>query len=461
MSLRLEPARPRRHAPTGCQGACSGPGCRRGGVWGVSRDRRLPGTAGRGIAGGYVPRVLVTLLGLWASGCQSTGSGKTGLPGDLRSAKEQAGRRWNAVRSQIKARLAADHLSAGHLREAQAELREALGLDPDNPELRVLEARLHLAEGRIDQAQARLEGARGIGAPRQQAEVEYLLGTIWQQRQRWELALDHFVHAAQKDPDEVTYVAAVVQCLLQMGSADLAREHLETSEARLGWTPEWQVAWAECSEQLGDWCAAAATWRRLAALAESDATLRERLGMALYRCGEYAEAADVLRGCLESTDKADPSDATREADGLRAVLRLALADCLIELRRFGAAGEQLRTVLRADPGNARALLLTARMHAARQDYAGAWQAARRAVELAPDSVAALELAAGLAARAGRPAEARELAQRLIALPGGTGSRVARAILGADPVGAAQLASDARVQVLRPARTGFCPGSQAE
>ncbi|MCA9245287.1 MAG: tetratricopeptide repeat protein, partial [Phycisphaerales bacterium] len=131
------------------------------------------------------------LLALLSAGCESPG---------FRAAKAQSEERWQAARAKVKAQLAADQLESGNITAAAVELAEATRQDPDNQELIPLRAKVHLAAGELNQAQRALESGYG---PDSSPEIDYLLGVVWQQRERWDAALECFERAARKAPREV------------------------------------------------------------------------------------------------------------------------------------------------------------------------------------------------------------------------------------------------------------------
>ncbi len=350
-------------------------------------------------------------------GCQAT----------HQQAKQQATGRWNTVRAQVKAKLAADQLDAGNVADAAGELAEAGRLDPTLTELVPLQARVHLAGGKTHKAQQVLENATLEGPAR--AEAEYLLGIVWQHRQRWDAALEHFTRASRQAPDEIAYFVAVVQALLQLGQTEQALDQLRFGQEKFGWTGAYQAAWAECHEQLGDWDAAAAAWSRVIGTNATDPGIRERLAMALYQAARLSEATPIFEQLVEEDGTglqpvgSEPSDC----------LRLALADCLLEDGRIDAAHTHVAAVLRRDEGRAAAWRLLARALAAQGRFERALQAARRALQIDPDNAQSLELAAALASRSGDQELAVTLATHLLERHHDGGNHVARAILSAATV----------------------------
>lgn len=337
---------------------------------------------------------VVTVLAV-AGGCQTP----------QRQAREDAAQRWNLARARVKARLAADQFAGGNVSTAARELAEALRLDPSNPELIPLQARIWLAQGNTGAAAALLERTELAGSA--QGEIDYLLGVVRQQQQRWDEALALFLKAAERDEHRVAYVVAAAQLLLQLGRPHEALGMLMEKMARQGWTSAYQTAIAECHEQLGEWSAAASAWQHVAAAEGADPGARERLAVALFRARRYIEAAPVLAGLVEA-----------HAAEVPAWLRLMLAECYLAEGRCAAAREQVQAVLQRAPRDVAGLRLLARILGAGADYEAALRVAARAVELDPAGVPTLELAAALAWRAGDLGLATARAARLCQLDPG-------------------------------------------
>jgi tetratricopeptide (TPR) repeat protein len=332
--------------------------------------------------------LLVAATALALNGCTSTQS----------RARQESTERWNRVRAEVKAQLASDQLAAGHVDDAATQLAEAFRLDPENPQLRVLQAQVYLAQGDLAATERLLATVQAEGPLA--ARVEYLLGVVHEQHQQWPAALECFVCAASQDPEEVAYVVAIVQVMLQLGQAADALTLLESYEPEFGWTNAYHAARAECLEQVGNWPQAASAWRKVVD-ASDDPGIRERLATALCQAGQTAEAVRQLEELL-ATDDAYATPA----------LRLTLAECLFEERQLTAAHEHVNLVLYDDPRNVPALKLAARIFAAREQFQRACQNAEQALRLAPDDLGAHELAAALAFRIGDQGRALTLAKRI-------------------------------------------------
>lgn len=356
---------------------------------------------------------LALLAGCCAAGCHTP----------VTELKQSAAQRWNDVQARVKARLAEDRLAAGHVADAGTAIDEALRLNPDDPELRLLAARVRLAQDQAPQAERLLDGVPADGPAGSQRE--YLRGVIAQQRQRPDEALGYFLRALAGDPNEIAHLLAAVQTLQQLGRPEEAIQLLTDHQDRFGWTNAYFAALAECYEQCGQWESAVQCWRKVTGAAAGDRGLRERLAWALHRAGRLGEATDVLL------------ELEREVgDDLSDTLRVVLADGLLEAGRLEEARSQAARVLERDGRNAPALIVLARVLSRGGDHAAALRAVQRALAVQSDDVPALELAAGLALRTGQTALARSLAERLLRIPAQTtgaeqpGNPVAERVLAA-------------------------------
>lgn len=337
-----------------------------------------------------------------------------GCQAQQKTARQVAESRWNDVRADVKAELAAEQLKAGNFDAAAGEVAKARELAPDDVELKLTQARVLLARGQIGAARELLESIPPQPDP--PAEAHYLLGTIHQQLLEWPEAYECFARAAAADRREFAYAAAIVQVLLQQDAAGDAVEFLESLESQFKALPGYHAALAECHEQLGAWEDAAAAWRRVAGVGGDEALL-ERLALAQVRARQWPDAAETLQRLLVRPDAAPRRD-----------LRLALGQCLIETRRFEEAGRQLTPLFDGTAESVPALCLLATSLARQQHLDRALRVVDEALHIDPAAPDALELAAALSLRLGDKPRAAEFARRRLALADGANAEHARQIL---------------------------------
>ncbi len=336
-----------------------------------------------------VMTLIALAAGVAVTGCQTTQP----------TAREQANERWSVARAEVKAQLAADQFASGNIDAAAGELNEAYRLHPENPDYVPLRARIWLAKGKIAEAEALLTGTTLPG--RRQAEIEYLLGVVRQQQQRWSDALDAYLRAAEIDNDAVEYVIAAAQTWLQLGQPQQALEYLGSVSAKFGWTTVYQTTLAECHEMRGDWSAAASAWQRVAYTQGADREVRRRLADALYRSNRYLEAIPTL---VELVDAADEPDHQT---------RMMLAESYLAVGRNNDAQDQARAVLLAERDHTAALRLIARSLSAEGQYRAALRTAQQAMRHDTSDRHSLELVTALAWRVGERELATSTATRLL------------------------------------------------
>ncbi|MFN0136909.1 MAG: tetratricopeptide repeat protein [Phycisphaerae bacterium] len=353
-------------------------------------------------------RGVLGLALLSTCGCQSVPK--------QRIAREEANKRWNVTRADVKARLAGDELGAGRVEAAELHVEEALQLNPDDASLKILEARVRLARGGAGEALSALDAAERFGGPT--GEIEYLRGVIAQQRLAWDDAVRLFDLALERNPDDVAALAAAAQGRIQLGQAAEALERLEAARARLGWKPGFHAAVAECHEHLSNWSEAADAWR-MVSTATSDDEARERYALALLRAGRWGEAIGALRTCLDG-----------HADKPAFELRLALAEASLHIDDAATAREELAFALRDRGNDPRALRLMALTLAMEGDSARALALAEQVARQGGSvDACGAELAATIAWRSGNIAKAREWATALRRCAGQQDSAVVSLILG--------------------------------
>jgi len=337
---------------------------------------------------------LVLTIAMWSAGLLLCGCAAQTRHDAARDAAQE---RWNLVRSETKAKLASEQLSAGHLDQAAVQLAEARRLDPENAALQVMQARVLIGQGRSEDARLLLERVVAEGSLR--AEADYMLGILAQQRLDWDGALQHFLSAIDSDPSDVAHLTAAVQVLLQIGDAQSGLALLGQHERELGWQPAFEAAAAECYEQLGLWTDAARAWRR-AIRTDADAAITERLGLALWRAEDWGAAADVLAELPQGDEESGS-------------LRLALAECLIQLDRGDEARELLMPILRRNPRHLGALRLMVQAQVREGALEQALLTIARALHGAPADASLLELGAAVAHRLDRHDLAVRYAVRLL------------------------------------------------
>jgi len=237
-------------------------------------------------------------------------------------AKEAAVVRWKLARAGVKQRLADQMLSSGQFETAASEARRARALDPQNPELALLEARVSLARGRSDDAEPLLESVKADSSVA--AEALYLRGAIAQQEQHWEKARALFASAADAERENLTYFLALVEADLRSGDTVTALRRIDEKRVLFSHDAGFHAAEAECRELAGDWDGACSAWRKTVDATDNIEDQR-RLSRCLMAADRDAEAVDVLRELVPAGSADD---------------RLLLAEALLKLGNVREAASE-------------------------------------------------------------------------------------------------------------------------
>lgn len=331
------------------------------------RNRSVTRTAG----------VILGILASLLSGC---------VQNQMEPAREAGQARWNAARAQVKLQLAEEQFAAGELDTAALTLASARELNPDQPTLALLEARLDLSRGDLSAAQRTLDGANPELS--ETAERYYLAGMLAEATQAWPEAQAAYDHALQLRPEDFAYLSAAVQVRLTQQRATDALDLLKRAEGLHRWSTPYQILIAECHEQRGDWGRAAEAWGEVVT-AEPEVSSEERFALALVRARRFDQARTLLERLTAQTTDTEA----------KLPLLYALADCYLMLGSTSKAERIMGDALELGGSEQRLLTTLARV-AAQQ---GAWQSASRladqAVGNAPTTPESIALAAALALKA--------------------------------------------------------------
>ncbi|QOV90234.1 tetratricopeptide repeat protein [Humisphaera borealis] len=208
------------------------------------------------------------------------------------SEKEVAQKRWAAARSGVMVTLAKDQYRNGDLDRARTTVDDALRLSPENPQARLVSARLYIEKSQLESAERELIAARAITP--NDGEAYYLSGIVMQRWQKNDKALENYKIACEKSPAELAYVLAVAESLVSLDRANEALELLQSKADYFEHSGTIRDAIGQLYMQQGKYAEAARNFRQATVLAEDEPAIKERLAMALFKAGQHRETADVL-----------------------------------------------------------------------------------------------------------------------------------------------------------------------
>lgn len=284
--------------------------------------------------------------------------------------KNRAQQHWGRARANVMHALAKDQYSTGNFDPARKTVNDAIALDPNHGPLRVLSAKLAIESGQLELADKELAAARKINP--KDAEADYLSGVVYQRWQKHETALDYYVAAADKAPEELAYILARSEMLVVMGRHEEALRLLQAKVVYFEHSAVIRDAVGQLLVQFKKYDEAAEVLRQASILDTRDMTIQEHLALALFFGKQYREAIDPLRKLLAT-----------EPYAKRADLHSALGQCLMEIHKLREARQSFETAVQLDPQGSGNWLALARVALQQNDLPRAELSLRRAIALDP------------------------------------------------------------------------------
>jgi len=317
---------------------------------------------------GFQPVVLATgllILVLGVTGCQTTNK-------KLASAAGQD--RWNQVRARVKYQLAAQQYQAGLFTDVVKTLTESIAQQGRMPQSYTLLAQAHLELGNVGAATATLEAADQAGLT--SADLHYLRGVTFERRHQLEDAQNAFSKARALQPDNMEYLVAQVECLVEMERSADAQTILEGQASHALNHPRVAALAGHIAALHGDTDRAILCYTMALATEDQSPLIAEELGRLLVQDQRYEEALSVVRPLIEQTKESKSNGA----------LRRIVATCHLALGDPVSAKAVLVDYARSHPRDAAAQLLFAKAAIATSD----WLTALRAVGLAEQAAPQLD-----------------------------------------------------------------------
>jgi tetratricopeptide (TPR) repeat protein len=209
------------------------------------------------------------------------------------------------------------------------------------------------------------------------AEAWYVLGTVEQTLGRQQEALNAFAKAAGEDPLNPRHALAEAEMFVAIGEVEAAERSLATACDQMPGSAEVHASYGDVLSRLGRYAEAAGRYRVAMRLDPENTPFRERLALALFHSGAFAEAESLLADLQGSEPefaagwmsqmRADCLMALRKTEQARALYakvaetspktvaaRVGLARCAILQDRLPEAQAHLEQVLKERPGHSEA-----------------------------------------------------------------------------------------------------------
>lgn len=287
----------------------------------------------------------------------------------------------------------------GRLAEAADRLREALGLDPDDPESRHLLGVVVARLGDLEAGDRLIESAIALAPAESSYHVN--LGNVRQASGDLESGAACFRRAVELAPDNALARFNLARVLDDVGDAEgAAAEYRRTVDTAPSFADAHNNL-ATVLETLGRREEAIASYRRAVELEPDSALFADNLGKALQKAGRQGEA----EACHRTAIALVPGNASSHR---------YLGDALLDLKRPDEAEEFYRMALALDPRLPDVHNNMGHIQEQRHGYEGAEASYRACIELDPRHKAALTNLGQLQFRLGRMEEARQTFRHLLA-----------------------------------------------
>ncbi len=344
-----------------------------------------------------------TLVVAAASLCLALGSAGCGGSNKTKATnKKQAEQRWNSARAGVMLTLARDQYAGGNFDKCRKTIDDALKLDPQNPQLRMLSAKLSLEQGQLELAERELLVVREKLPT--DAESRYLGGVIYPRWQKPQAAYEMYAAAGERAPAELAYLLAEAEMLVSLDRQAEALTLLQTKVVYFESSPAIRDAVGQLLARAKRYREAADVLRQASILAADDNTIRERLGMTLYHDKQFKEAADVLEKLMLDERFATRSD-----------LYAVLGESQLQVGRYREARANYERAVELDPASGHLYLGLGRAAMECNDLKRAELALRKAQSIDPQAAEAHLMTGYLRLRQNRMKEALAAFQKAATL----------------------------------------------
>ncbi len=298
-----------------------------------------------------------------------------GCTANQEDARKEAFKRWYHARAKVVCQLGKDSLRVGRLDEAVKHARDALKLDSEYLEARVLLGKIHIERGEYNAAVAELEWARQQEP--EAAEVCYLLGVAQEKSGRLAQALESYRRCRSLDSANIDAVVATGEVLVTMERYAEAQQLIDEHLAEADGSPALYELAGRLAMMRRRHEQAARYYILARDMDYKNGRYAECLGQAQFFAGQYRQAAETL------------TELTRREDcEASAVTYAMLGDCLLALSRPKEARAAYFRATELDTGSSLVWVNMAKVSLALGDIGRALAAGREAFRLDNDSAEA-------------------------------------------------------------------------
>lgn len=235
------------------------------------------------------PVAALITMSLVMTGCGPTATGK--------KVRAEAQARLDSFGASFTYEQARQQFEAGQFDRAIVDADRAIAQAPERPEFHVLRGRILLEQQRLEAAMQSFQAA--IEADATHAESHYYAGIVQQRWMRDEEALEYYRAAFDAERDNVHYLLACAETLINMGRAQEAMALVEGKLAYFEYDPGLKQLLGQIAMIKGDPVAASRLYEEARLLSPEDHTLLEELVWVQFDAGRYGDCLASTRRLLE------------------------------------------------------------------------------------------------------------------------------------------------------------------
>lgn len=315
--------------------------------------------------------------------------------------KADAQGRWINARSGMFMQLAQNRYDSGQLDGAAESVSQALALEPDLHEAKVLVARILLQQGRYTQAAAKLSAE--VEAAPDSAELVYLLAIAQEKKGDLKEALAGYRKAFGLDESCLAAVQGAAEVLVSMSETRQAQMLVESWLPKAGEDAAMHELAGRLAMSHKEYAKAAKFYAEARDLDHKNVRYLESLAQAYYGAEEYAAALDTAGELVG-----------REDYTAAAWLHMIVGDCQMALEAPSKAFDAYFRASELAPREAGVWTSLARAALAMNDHPRAILSARRALQINASAVEASLVLGYALMRSGQAPEAVKVLEQLSA-----------------------------------------------
>ncbi len=329
--------------------------------------------------------IFAGILVLITAGCQGTNTSFSDQQND-------AQQRWSKARASVALRVAENRLSAGALDEAYKAAKQAMTLEPDRFEAKIVFGRVLIEKGRFTEA-ANIFSQACQSRPND-VRVVYYLGVAQEKNGRLEDALATYRRAYSLDQSDVGPIKAAAEVLVAMGQPRAAMLQIESYLPKAQNDPGMYELAGRLALMGKEYDKAANYFQQVLDMDSQNVRYAELLARAQHSAGQYTPLVDNLTDLIGRTDYEAPT-----------WVYLMLGDAYLANRRGKEAFNAYFTASERQPGRVEVWLSLSRAALAMNDSPRAVASAQRALQVSESDINAQLLLGYSLLRDSQPARA--------------------------------------------------------